>query len=62
MATGTLWIKSISAGYEIYDGASILANEYFYVTIDNAAPNAITNLESINEAQDIVLNWIFLLT
>ncbi|WPR71965.1 DNRLRE domain-containing protein [Flavobacterium sp. NG2] len=53
----TLWIKSISAGYEIYEGASTLNNDYFYTTIDNTAPNALTNLTGIKQSGTAVLNW-----
>ena len=57
VAESSLWIKSISAGYEVYDGVSTLGNEHFYTTIDAQAPNAVSNLVALNQLGDIVLNW-----
>ncbi|AJR04894.1 T9SS type A sorting domain-containing protein [Siansivirga zeaxanthinifaciens] len=57
VAESSLWIKSISAGYEIYEGAAILNNDYFYTTVDNVAPNALTNLTVTEQSGTAVLNW-----
>jgi hypothetical protein len=57
VAESTLWIKSISAGYEVYDGISTLGNEHFYTTLDAQAPNALTNLTVTEMSGNINLNW-----
>ncbi|QOD61973.1 T9SS type A sorting domain-containing protein [Polaribacter haliotis] len=57
VAESTLWIKSITAGYEIYEGTSTLANDYFYSTIDTTAPNALTNVSATEQSGDISLSW-----
>jgi hypothetical protein len=57
VAESTLWIKSISAGFEVYEGASTLGNEHFYTTIDNTAPSALTNLSATLQSGSIALNW-----
>ncbi|KQC33344.1 hypothetical protein AAU57_08465 [Nonlabens sp. YIK11] len=48
VAEEELWIKSLSAGYEVYEGSSILANNYFYTTIDRTPPAAVGNLSVAN--------------
>ena len=57
VALDDLWIKSISAGYEVYLGSMTLRNDYFYTTIDNTAPDALTNLAGVNQSGEVVLNW-----
>ena len=57
VALDDTWIKSISAGYEVYLGSMTLRNDYFYTTIDNTAPDAITNLVGVNQSGNAVLNW-----
>lgn len=57
VAESTLWIKSISAGYEIYEGASTLNNDYFYTTLDNTPPSELTNLAGVEQSGNVVLNW-----
>ena len=57
VAESSLWIKSISAGYEIYEGAAILNNDYFYTTVDNVAPNALSNLTVTEQSGTAILNW-----
>ncbi|MFG6686072.1 T9SS type A sorting domain-containing protein [Mariniflexile sp. HNIBRBA6329] len=57
VALDDLWIKSISAGYEVYLGSMTLRNDYFYTTIDNTAPDALTNLVGVNQSGKAVLNW-----
>ncbi|MFG6686059.1 T9SS type A sorting domain-containing protein [Mariniflexile sp. HNIBRBA6329] len=57
VAESTLWIKSISAGYEVYEGASTLANDFFYTTIDTTAPVALTNLIVTEQLGEAVLTW-----
>jgi hypothetical protein len=57
VAPDDLWIKSVSAGYEVYEGAFTIANDYFYTTIDNTPPPAISNLTSTEQNGGIVLNW-----
>ncbi|AJR04901.1 T9SS type A sorting domain-containing protein [Siansivirga zeaxanthinifaciens] len=57
VALDDLWIKSISAGYEVYLGSMTLRNDYFYTTIDNTAPDALTNLSGVNQSGEAVLNW-----
>lgn len=57
VALDNLWIKSISAGYEIYDGTSTLNNDHFYTTIDNDAPTEITNLSFSKPTNEVTLSW-----
>ena len=57
VAESSLWIKSISAGYEIYEGSSILANDYFYTTIDAVSPDALSNLLATEQSGKINLTW-----
>ncbi|GGK10704.1 hypothetical protein GCM10007962_01040 [Yeosuana aromativorans] len=57
VAVGILWIKSISAGYEVYEGESILNNDYFYTTLDSTAPNALANLTATDQTGSVLLNW-----
>jgi hypothetical protein len=57
VALDNLWIKAISAGYEVYEGSSTLANDYFYTTIDNTVPNSISNLSANAQTGSVALNW-----
>lgn len=57
VALDDLWIKSISAGYEVYEGSSTLRNDHFYTTIDNVAPSEITNLTYSEQTNEVTLNW-----
>ncbi|MFD0962888.1 T9SS type A sorting domain-containing protein [Pseudofulvibacter geojedonensis] len=57
VAEPSLWIKSIQAGYEVYEGSSTLANDYFFMTIDDIAPNSLTNLVAIEQNEGVSLNW-----
>lgn len=57
VADPNLWIKSISAGYEVYDGTSTLGQEYFYTILDNTNPNAPVNLSAVDVNNEVQLNW-----
>jgi uncharacterized repeat protein (TIGR02543 family) len=57
VAPDDLWIKSVSAGYEVYEGSFTIANDYFYTTIDNTSPASISNLTSTEQNGGVVLNW-----
>jgi hypothetical protein len=57
VADENLWIKSISAGYEVYEGSSTLSNDYFYTTLDNTAPTALANLSATSQNTNVILNW-----
>jgi hypothetical protein len=57
IAAPDLWIKRISAGYEIYSGNCTLGNEYFLTVIDNQAPVAPTNLTASKQNSNVVLDW-----
>jgi hypothetical protein len=57
VALDNLWIKSISAGYEIYEGTSTLRNDHFYTTIDNDAPSGIKSLVYSEQTDEITLTW-----
>lgn len=57
VAESTLWIKSISAGYEVYEGVSTLKNDFFYTTLDNTAPEPLNNLVGVNQSSTAVLSW-----
>ncbi|MFD0962890.1 fibronectin type III domain-containing protein [Pseudofulvibacter geojedonensis] len=52
IATDTLWIKSLTAGYEIYSGESTLENVHFLTTIDNTKPNTLTGFTAIKVDSD----------
>ena len=53
-----LWIKSISAGYEVYTGSFTIANDYFYTLIDNIPPSIPLNLTaSLVTTDQVNLDW-----
>ena len=57
VALDSLWIKSLSAGYEVYSGESTLENVYFYSLLDNQAPTNL-NLKSVmNRHGKNVVRW-----
>jgi hypothetical protein len=57
VALPNTWVKSISAGYEVYTGTFTIKNEVFKTTIDNTAPATPTGLSSVNNTNNIFLNW-----
>lgn len=58
VAEPSLWVKSISAGYEVYEGESTLENIHFYTVMDNQAPIA-AQLKSVYNSNNnkIVVRW-----
>jgi hypothetical protein len=57
VANPNLWVKKVSAGFEVYSGNSTLGQDYFYTIVDNIMPNAPTNLTITLLANSFVLNW-----
>ena len=58
VADENLWIKSISAGYEVYEGSSILKNIHFYTVLDYDKPDLLTNLSAtVHPTNKIRLDW-----
>lgn len=57
IADPNLWVKTVSAGYEVYSGNSTLGQEYFYTIMDNIAPDEPTNLTSTPSGNSFNLNW-----
>ncbi len=53
----SLWIKTLSAGYEVYTGQSILRNNYFFTLSDHAAPASPIGLSAVEQEGDVALNW-----
>ena len=52
-----LWVKSVSAGYEIYSGNSTIGQDHFYTVIDTIQPDSPTNLALTRLNDNFVLNW-----
>jgi len=57
VANPNLWVKKVSAGYEVYSGNSTLGQDYFYTIVDNITPDEPTNLTLTPLANSFVLNW-----
>ncbi len=57
VADPNLWVKSISAGYEVYSGVSTLGQEHFYSVVDTLLPSAPTNLSALWQNNKVILNW-----
>jgi hypothetical protein len=57
VALPNTWVKSVSAGYEVYTGAFTVKNDVFKITIDNTAPTAPTGLSSVKNSNNVFLNW-----
>ena len=57
VALPSLWIKSVAAGYEVYEGNSTLGNEYFFIQLDQNPPEAPENLTSQIQNDEIWLQW-----
>jgi hypothetical protein len=57
VALPNTWIKSISAGYEVYTGAFTIKNEVFKTVIDNTPPAIPTNLVITKTNTANSLNW-----
>ena len=57
VADPNLWIKSVSAGYEVYMGAFTVKNDYFYTLIDNIVPATPLNLIGSEVGGTFQLNW-----
>jgi len=57
VANQNLWVKKVSAGYEVYSGNSTLGQDYFYTIVDNITPDEPTNLTLTPLANSFVLNW-----
>ena len=58
VANPNLWVKKVSAGYEVYSGNSTLGQDYFYTIVDNITPDEPTNLTLTPLANSFVLNWV----
>ena len=53
-----LWIKTLSAGYEVYTGQSTLRNNYFLTLTDSVAPASPSSLSAAEqEEEEVALNW-----
>lgn len=57
VANPNLWIKAVSAGYEVYTGAFTIKNDYFYTVLDQTAPSAPLNLSVLKSGSQINVNW-----
>ncbi len=57
VAAPALWIKTLAAGYEVYEGNSTLRNDYFFVGIDNSPPGTVSDLSCSKVGNNINLNW-----
>lgn len=57
IADPNLWVKTVSAGYEVYSGNSTLGQDYFYTIVDDLVPDIPTNLKLTSSGNNIVLNW-----
>jgi endoglucanase len=57
VADPNLWIKSVSAGYEVYTGTFTVKNDYFYTIIDNTLPSTPLNLIGSEISGTFQLNW-----
>jgi hypothetical protein len=57
VALPNTWVKSISAGYEVYTGAFTIKNEVFKTVIDNTPPAIPTNLVITKTSTANSLNW-----
>ena len=57
VADPNLWVKTVSAGYEVYSGNSTLGQDYFYTIVDNIVPDEPTNLTLTPLGNSVILNW-----
>jgi hypothetical protein len=57
VALPNTWVKSISAGYEVYTGAFTLKTDVFKIDIDKTAPTAPTGLTSVKNTNNVFLDW-----
>ena len=57
VANPNLWVKSVSAGYEVYSGNSTLGQDYFYTIVDNNAADYPLNLTLAYTNDNIKLDW-----
>lgn len=57
VADPNLYVKSITAGYEVYTGSFTVNNDYFYTVIDNSAPAATTGLTISKSGNNYILDW-----
>ena len=57
VADPNLWVKTVSAGYEVYSGNSTLGQDYFYTIMDDIVPDAPTNLTLTPLGNSNILNW-----
>ena len=57
VANPNLWVKSVSAGYEVYSGNSTLGQDYFYTITDNISADSPANLTLAYTNDDIRLDW-----
>ena len=57
VADPNLWVKQVSAGYEVYSGNSTLGQDYFYTIVDSILPNGPTNLALTPLVNSNILNW-----
>lgn len=57
VALDSLWVKSLSAGYEVYSGESTLENIHFYSILDNQAPTSLNLKSVVNRNGKNVVRW-----
>ena len=57
IADPNLWVKTVSAGYEVYSGNSTLGQDYFYTIVDNIVPDEPTHLTLTPLENSVILNW-----
>ncbi|WP_068547455.1 putative Ig domain-containing protein [Thalassotalea crassostreae] len=57
IAASDLWVKSLSAGYEVYTGEFTIGNEYFKVVKDTLAPSIVTGVNANLVDNIIELSW-----
>jgi hypothetical protein len=54
----SLWVKRISAGYEVYTGAMTIRNDHFLTVMDTTPPDMPTGLSAVTNTQgEAVLDW-----
>lgn len=57
VADPNLWIKAVSAGYEVYTGSFTIKNDYFNTVLDQTAPAAPLNLTVTTVTNKLFLDW-----
>ena len=57
IAPSSIWIKSVSAGYEVYTGSFTVRNDYFNTVVDTVSPSPPINLIGNESTTGFQLNW-----